>query len=116
MKNIFFILFLVPIVIFSQSNRHQKKYNNIVELINKNELELAKQESYKLLKKSKDWKKPYLLLSQIHWIEKKFEKSEIEYFQYYNIDSPKRNGAYQFALRCYEEGLYQKALNYLNYF
>ena len=112
MKNIFFILFFVPSVIFSQSNRHQQKYNNILELINQNELELAKQESYKLLKKSKDWKKPHLLLSQIHWIEKEFDKSEVEYFKYYNIDSPKRNGAYQFALRCYEEGLYQKALNY----
>ena len=65
MRKIIFILFLVPLVMFSQSKRDQKKYNNIVELIKQNDLELAKEESYKLLKKNKDWKKPHLLLYNI---------------------------------------------------
>ena len=33
MRKILFILFLVPLVMFSQSQRDQKKYNNIMELI-----------------------------------------------------------------------------------
>ena len=38
MRKILFILFLVPLVMFSQSKRDQKKYNNIMELIKQNEL------------------------------------------------------------------------------
>ncbi len=84
MRKILIILSLVPILMFSQSKRDQKKYNNIVELIKQNELELAKQESYKLLRKTKDWKKPHLLLYNIFLKEQNYEKGVEEFFKYYN--------------------------------
>jgi len=115
MRKILFILFLVPLVIFSQSKRDQKKYNNIVELIKQNELELAKEESYKLLKKNKDWKKPHLLLYSIFLKEKNYEKGVVEFFKYYNISSEKSSfPIFQLAEVFYKEGIYLEALKYFN--
>ncbi|MBT4217084.1 MAG: OmpA family protein [Flavobacteriales bacterium] len=115
MRKISFILFLVPLVMFSQSQRDQKKYNNIVELIKQNELELAKQESYKLLKKNKDWKKPHLLLSNIFLKEQNYEKGVEEFFKYYNINSQKSSfPVFQLAEVFYKEGVYLEALKYFN--
>ncbi|MGY8988951.1 MAG: hypothetical protein ACKVJA_01680 [Flavobacteriales bacterium] len=115
MRKILFILFLVPLVMFSQSKRYQKKYNNIVELIKQNELELAKQESYKLLKKNKDWKKPHLLLYSIFLKEKKYEKGLVEFFKYYNISSEKSSfPIFQLAEVFYKEGIYLEALKYFD--
>jgi outer membrane protein OmpA-like peptidoglycan-associated protein/tetratricopeptide (TPR) repeat protein len=100
---------------FSQSQRDQKKYNNIVELIKQNELELAKQESYKLLKKNKDWKKPHLLLSNIFLKEQNYEKGVEEFFKYYNINSQKSSfPVFQLAEVFYKEGVYLEALKYFN--
>ena len=115
MRKILFILFLVPLVIFSQSKRDQKKYNNIVELIKQNELELAKEESYKLLKKNKDWKKPHLLLYSIILKEQNYEKGVVEFFKYYNISSEKSSfPIFQLAEVFYKEGIYLEALKYFN--
>jgi len=115
MRKILFILFLVPLVMFSQSKRDQKKYNNIVELIKQNELELAKEESYKLLKKNKDWKKPHLLLYSIFLKEKNYEKGVVEFFKYYNISSEKSSfPIFQIAEVFYKEGIYLEALKYFN--
>ena len=115
MRKILFILLLVPLVMFSQSQRDQKKYNNIVELIKQNELELAKEESYKLLKKNKDWKKPHLLLSNIFLKEQNYEKGVEEFFKYYNIDSQKSSfPVFQLAEVFYKEGVYLEALKYFN--
>lgn len=115
MRKFSFILFLVPLVMFSQSQRDQKKYNNIVELIKQNELELAKQESYKLLKKNKDWKKPHLLLSNIFLKEQNYEKGVEEFFKYYNINSQKSSfPVFQLAEVFYKEGVYLEALKYFN--
>ena len=100
---------------FSQSKRDQKKYNNIVELIKQNELELAKEESYKLLKKNKDWKKPHLLLYSIFLKEKKYEKGVVEFFKYYNISSEKSSfPIFQLAEVFYKEGIYLEALKYFD--
>ena len=115
MRKILFILLLVPLVMFSQSQRDQKKYNNIVELIKQNELELAKEESYKLLKKNKDWKKPHLLLSNIFLKEQNYEKGVEEFFKYYNINSQKSSfPVFQLAEVFYKEGVYLEALKYFN--
>ena len=115
MRKILFILFLVPLVMFSQSERDQKKCNNIVELIKQNELELAKEESYKLLKKNKDWKKPHLLLSNIFLKEQNYEKGVEEFFKYYNINSQKSSfPVFQLAEVFYKEGVYLEALKYFN--
>jgi outer membrane protein OmpA-like peptidoglycan-associated protein len=100
---------------FSQSKRDQKKYNNIVELIKQNELELAKEESYKLLKKNKDWKKPHLLLYRIFLKEENYEKGVEEFFKYYNINSQKSAfPIFQLAEVFYKEGIYLEALKYFN--
>ena len=115
MRKFSFILFLLPLVMFSQSQRDQKKYNNIVELIKQNELELAKEESYKLLKKNKDWKKPHLLLSNIFLKEQNYEKGVEEFFKYYNINSQKSSfPIFQIAEVFYKEGVYLEALKYFN--
>ncbi len=100
---------------FSQSKRDQKKYNNIVELIKQNELELAKQESYKLLRKTKDWKKPHLLLYNIFLKEQNYEKGIEEFFKYYNINSQKNSfPIFQLAEVFYKKGMYSEALKYFN--
>jgi len=115
MRKILIILSLVPILMFSQSKRDQKKYNNIVELIKQNELELAKQESYKLLRKTKDWKKPHLLLYNIFLKEQNYEKGVEEFFKYYNINSQKSAfPIFQLAEVFYKEGIYSEALKYFN--
>ena len=64
----------VPMFLFSQSKREQKKYSEIVDLIEQNELELAREQTNKLLEKNKEWKKPHLLLSQISIEEQDFEE------------------------------------------
>ena len=115
MRKILIILSLVPILMFSQSKRDQKKYNNIVELIKQNELELAKQESYKLLRKTKDWKKPHLLLYNIFLKEQNYEKGVEEFFKYYNVNSQKSAfPIFQLAEVFYKEGIYSEALKYFN--
>ncbi len=100
---------------FSQSKRDYQKYNNIVELIKQNKLELAKEESYKLLKKNKDWKKPHLLLSNIFLKEQNYEKGVEEFFKYYNINSKKSAfPIFQLAEMFYKKGVYLEALKYFN--
>ena len=56
-KSIFILLFLLPIVFHAQSSKDFKRYREIVELINKNQLKEAKQKTHKLLDKNKNWKK-----------------------------------------------------------
>ena len=87
MKKLILLFVFVPIFLFSQSKREQKKYSEIVDLIEQNELELAREQANKLLEKNKEWKKPHLLLSQISIEEQDFEDAEIEFFNYYNKNS-----------------------------
>jgi len=87
MKKLILLFVFVPIFLFSQSKREQKKYSEIVDLIEQNELELAREQAKKLLEKNKEWKKPHLLLSQISIEEQDFEDAEIEFFNYYNKSS-----------------------------
>ena len=115
MRKLILLFICVPFFLFSQSKRDQKKYNNIVELIKQNELELAKEESYKLLKKNKDWKKPHLLLYSIFLKERNYEKGVVEFFKYYNISSEKSSfPIFQLAEVFYKEGIYLEALKYFN--
>ena len=115
MKKLILLFICVPFFLFSQSKRDQKKYNNIVELINLNEFDLAKQESYKLLKKNKDWKKPHLLLSHIFLKEQNYVKGVDEFFMYYNINSQKSSfPIFQLAEVFYKEGIYLESLKYFN--
>ena len=112
MKKFILIIYFIPFLLLSQSKRDLKKYDNIINLINLNNLELAKQETLKLLEKNNDWKKLNLILSSIYWEQSKYQKSEDEYFKFYDLKSRNNNGCYQFAKWCFEEGLYEKALKY----
>ena len=115
MKRLILLFFFVPFFLISQTKRDQKKYNNIVELIKQNELELAKQESYKLIRKTKDWKKPHLLLYNIFLKEQNYEKGVEEFFKYYNINSQKSAfPIFQLAEVFYKKGMYSEALKYFN--
>ena len=112
MKKFILIIYFIPFLLLSQSKRDLKKYDNIINLINLNNLELAKQETLKLLEKNNDWKKLNLILSSIYWEQSKYQKSEDQYFKFYDLKSRNNNGCYQFAKWCFEEGLYEKALKY----
>ncbi|MDA9663612.1 OmpA family protein [bacterium] len=112
MKNFILIIYFIPVFLFSQSKRDLKKYDNIINLINLNNLELAHKETLKLLEKNNEWKKLNLILSSIYWKQSKYQKSEDEYFKFYDLKSRNNNGCYQFARWCLEEGLYEKALKY----
>ena len=117
MKKFILLLLLficVPFFLFSQSKRDQKKYDKIVILIKENQIELAKEETLKLLVKNKEWNKPHLLLASIYWLKEEFEKSEKEYFLFYNINSKKSASfIFQLARKFYEEGMYEKSIRYL---
>ena len=78
MKKLILLFVFIPFFLFSQSKREQKKYDNILVLIEQGDLELAKEQSLKLLEKNKDWKKPHLLLSAIYWKKEEFDESEKE--------------------------------------
>jgi len=89
MKNLILLFVFIPFFLFSQTKRDLKKYNKIVELIEQNELETALVETYKLLDKNKEWKKPNLLLSKIKFKEGNFEEGEKYFLKYYSIHSKK---------------------------
>ena len=84
MKNLILLFVFIPFFLFSQTKRDLKKYNRIVELIEQNELETALIETYKLLDKNKEWKKPNLLLSNIKFKEGNFEEGEKYFLKYFS--------------------------------
>ncbi|MBT6808265.1 MAG: OmpA family protein [Flavobacteriales bacterium] len=111
MKKLILLFVFVPMFLFSQSKREQKKYSEIVDLIEQNELELAREQTNKLLEKNKEWKKPHLLLSQISIEEQDFEDAEIEFFNYYNKNSVSSfYPVFLLAEMFYKEGEYVIAL------
>ena len=61
MRNLSLLFIFIPFFLFSQTKRDLKKYNKIVDLIEKNELETALSETYKILETNKEWNKPNLL-------------------------------------------------------
>ena len=114
MKNLILLFVFIPFFLFSQTKRDLKKYNTIVELIKQNELETALVETYKLLDKNKEWKKPNLLLSNIKFKEGNFEDGEKYFLKYYSIYSKKNDFAiFQLSQIFYTNGMYKKALKYL---
>lgn len=114
MKNLILLFVFIPFFLFSQTKRDLKKYNKIVELIKQNELETALVETYKLLDKNKEWKKPNLLLSNIKFKEGSFEEGEKYFLKYYSIHSKKNDFAiFQLSQIFYTNGMYKKALKYL---
>ena len=114
MKNLILLFVFIPFFLFSQTKRDLKKYNKIVELIKQNELETALVETYKLLDKNKEWKKPNLLLSNIKFKDGNFEEGEKYFLKYYSIYSKKNDFAiFQLSQIFYTNGMYKKALKYL---
>ncbi|MBT5858745.1 MAG: hypothetical protein HOH88_02645, partial [Flavobacteriales bacterium] len=111
MKKLILLFVFVPMFLFSQSKREQKKYSEIVDLIEQNELELAREQANKLLEKNKEWKKPHLLLSHISIEERDFEDAEIEFFNYYNKNSVSSSyPVFLLAEMFYKVGEYAMAL------
>ena len=113
MKKLILLFVFIPFFLYSQSKREQKKYDNILMLIEQGDLELAKEQSLKLIEKNKDWKKPHLLLSDIYWQKEEFTESEKEFFLFYNIISVKSAySIFDLAKKFYEKGMYEKAIKY----
>ena len=114
MRNLTLLFVFIPFFLFSQTKRDLKKYNKIVDLIEKNELETALSETYKLLDINKEWKKPNLLLSNIYFKKGNFKEGEKYFLKYYSINSKKNASAiYQLSQIFYTNGMYKKALKYL---
>ena len=115
MNKILFIFLMLPFLLYSQSKRDYKRYREIVELINQEDLEEAKLATYKLIDKNEDWKKPHLLLALIYEQQRKFTECEYQYLLVYDIE--KRSSAdplFDLALIFYDNGYYQDALKYFN--
>ena len=103
----------ISVLLFSQSNKDIKKYEKIFELIQQEDLEQAKEETLKLLKKNNKWKKPHLLMSSIYEKEGKILESVDEYLQVYDLES--KNNAHPIfilAERLYKNAYYKEALEY----
>ena len=66
MRRLIIFFMFISVLLFSQSNKDIKKYEKIFELIQQEDLEKAKEEALKLLKKNNKWKKPHLLMSSIY--------------------------------------------------
>ncbi len=114
MRNLILLFVFIPFILFSQTKRDLKKYNKIVDLIEKNELETALSETYKLLEANKEWNKPNLLLSNIYFSKGNFEKGEKYFLKYYSLQSKKNTSAiFQLSQIFYSNGMYNKALKYL---
>ena len=114
MRNLTLIFVFIPFFLFSQTKRDLKKYNKIVELIDKNELETALAETFKLLDNNKEWKKPNLLLSNIYFTKGNFEEGEKYFLKYYSIHSKKNASAiFHLSQIFYKNGMYKRALKYL---
>ena len=114
MKNLILLFVFIPFFLFSQTKRDLKKYNKIVDLIEQDELETALVETYKILDKNKEWKKPNLLLSNIKFKEGNFEEGEKYFLKYYSIYSKKNDFAiFQLSQIFYNNGMYKKSLKYL---
>ena len=98
---------------FSQSKRDLQKYDRIVDLIEKNKLQQAKEETLKLIDKTDEWKKPHLLMYSIYKKEGKILESVNEYLKVYDLKS--KSSAYPLAILSqllYEDGYYKEALKY----
>ena len=114
MRNLTLLFVFIPFFLFSQTKRDLKKYNKIVELIDKNELETALAETFKLLDNNKEWKKPNLLLSNIYFTKGNFEEGEKYFLKYYSIHSKKNASAiFHLSQIFYTNGMYKRALKYL---
>ena len=114
MRNLTLLFIFIPFFLFSQTKRDLKKYNKIVDLIEKNELETALSETYKILETNKEWNKPNLLLSKIYFLKRNFEKGEKYFLKYYSLHSKKNTSAiFQLSQIFYSNGMYNKALKYL---
>tara|TARA_B100000902_G_scaffold392929_1_gene446173 strand:+ start:3823 stop:5466 length:1644 start_codon:yes stop_codon:yes gene_type:complete len=115
MRIILFIFLFVPLLIFSQTKKEFSTYIKIEKLISTNELLEAEELTRKLLKKNKKWKKPHLLLHKIYWAQEDFERSEFEYFIFYDININNLIPILDFAKKCFTHGFYNKSIKYLDH-
>ncbi len=74
MKRFILLLFLIPILVFSQEKDY-KTYDKAVKSFNAGNNEKAKKLVFKVLDKNAEWSKPNLLLASIYATENNIEKA-----------------------------------------
>ena len=74
MKRFILLLFLIPILVFSQEKDY-KTYDKAVKSFNAGNNEKAKKLVFKVLDKNAEWSKPNLLLASIYATESNIEKA-----------------------------------------
>ena len=89
MQKIFFILLIIPTLVFSQKKDYNS-YDKAVSYLNKGEIKKAKKSIEKCIQKNADWENPYQLLGKIYEEEGDIELAVENYYRGFEKDNPLR--------------------------
>ncbi len=108
-----FLIFCIPSIIFSQT-RDYKKYDKALKYLDQDKVGKAEELCLKLIEESPEWKNPFLLLSSIYKNQGDIDKAADVLLKIYDLESiDNHTGIKDIGLMYYENGLYRKALYYL---
>ena len=107
-------LFLISSALYCQK-KDFKSYDKAFKYYKNNNFDKSKNILIKIIENNNNWEKPYLLLSNIYYIEDDvFKSSELllEVYDVNNIDD--HEGIEKVANNFYKKGFYSEALYYYN--
>ena len=108
---VLYFFILISFNLFSQSKKDIRKYDMILDLIDNQQLNLAKSETLKLLDKNNSWKQPYVLLGSIYKKEGDIERSADAFLKFYDFyDLNHSQAIFEISRMLFNAGLYDKAL------
>ena len=114
MRIVLILFLLLSVNLFSQ-NKDYKKYDKSLNYYQNNQLDKAKDLLVKISVKNPNWDKPHLLLANIYKDKFEFENAEKSLLNVFNLSSKDDvDGIFQIGNMFYENGLYEKALDYFN--
>ena len=112
MRFFFIILFLLPLISFSQTKDY-KTYDKASSYFQAGKLEKSKKLSLRLIQDNSDWDYPHLLLASIYEEQGEIDLSVNHLLNVYLKDNPNyTNGIEKIAKLFYNNGRYSKSIYY----
>ena len=112
MRFFFIILFLLPLISFSQTKDY-KNYDKASSYFQAGKLEKSKKLSLRLIQDNSDWDYPHLLLASIYEEQGEIDLSVNHLLNVYLKDNPNyTNGIEKIAKLFYNNGRYSKSIYY----